>query len=174
MSSKFKVSGAKTGKKKTFPQDRKAKIRKTKKKNPPCTLRYDGQWMDNKAAEAAWTDGQRSPRRERRSYFTADCLMLPTRANYTDYSCESCMAELYNYKDPVPVIMCCEGKKKNLMEILVLQVTSPLGDFSTVCGTLSIRLGVSLRRVFISLPVMQHSKVSVASSVVSVKWQCHQ
>lgn len=68
--------------------------------------------MDNKAAEAAWTDGQRSPRRERRSYFTADCLMLPTRANYTDYSCESCMAELYNYKDPVPVIMCCEGKKK--------------------------------------------------------------
>lgn len=95
--------------------------------------------MDNKAAEAAWTDGQRTPRRERRSYFTADCLMLPTRANYTDYSCESCMAELYNYKDPVPVIMCCE-EKKNLMEILVLQVTSPLGDFSIMCGALSICL----------------------------------
>lgn len=75
--------------------------------------------MDNKAAEAVWTDGQRSPRRENRSYFTADCLTLPTRANYTDYSCESCMAELYNYKDLVPVIMCYA---KKLIEILVLQV----------------------------------------------------
>lgn len=87
--------------------------------------------MDNKVASAAWTDGQRSARRERRSYFTADCLMLPTRANYTDYSCESCMAELYNYKDPVLAIMCCGKrlKKMYLMEILVVRVTAPLGDF---------------------------------------------
>lgn len=36
------------------------------------------------------------------------------------------MAELYNYKDPVPVLM---YYAKKLMEILVLQVSSPLGDF---------------------------------------------
>lgn len=55
------------------------------------------------------------------------------RANYTDYSCESCMAELYNYTDPVHVIKCCaKRQKKNpmyLMEIFVLQVAAPLGDF---------------------------------------------
>lgn len=129
---------------------------KKKEENPSSTLRYDGQWMDNKAAaaSAAWTDGQRSPRRERRSYFTADCLMLPTRANYTDYSCESCMAELYNYKDSVRVIMCWRkrrgGKKKNtyLMEILVLQATAPLGDFQPRVVHYHLYLYMSLQRSF--------------------------
>lgn len=110
--------------------------------------------MDNKAAaaSAAWTDGQRSPRRERRSYFTADCLMLPTRANYTDYSCESCMAELYNYKDSVRVIMCWRKrrKKKNmyLMEILVLQATAPLGDFQPCVVHYPLYLCMSPQRSF--------------------------
>lgn len=91
--------------------------------------------MDNKAAKAVWTDGQRSPRRENRSYFTADCLTLPTRANYTDYSCEYCMVELYNYKDPVPVIMCCVKKTDGDSGFTS---TSPLGDFSAMHGALSI------------------------------------
>lgn len=120
MSSKLEVSRAEIEK---FPSGhgRKRKSINKKGRNPSCTLRYDGQWMDNQAASAAWTDGQRSSRRERRSYFTADCLMLPTRANYTDYSCESCMAELYNYKDPVRVIMCCGKSKKKVSD----------GDFSS-------------------------------------------
>lgn len=45
------------------------------------------------------------------SYFTADCLTLPTRANYTAYSC-ACMAKLCNYKDPVCMRMCHREKRR--------------------------------------------------------------
>lgn len=98
--------------------------------------------MDNKAAaaSAAWTDGQRSPRRERRSYFTADCLMLPTRANYTDYSCESCMAELYNYKDSVRVIMCWRKRRGGEHVFdgdFSFTSNGSIRRFPTACGALS-------------------------------------
>lgn len=95
--------------------------------------------------------------------------MLPTRANYTDYSCESCMAELYNYKDSVRVIMCWRKRRKKntyLMEILVLQATAPLGDFQPCVvhyhlylHTVCLHRDILLARGFISFCLMQQSVV---------------
>lgn len=97
--------------------------------------------------------------------------MLPTRANYTDYSCESCMAELYNYKDSVHVIMCWRKRQGGRGGEHVFD-----GDFSftsngsirrfpTSCGALSsLSTYVSteiflLARGFISLCLLQQSVV---------------
>lgn len=98
------------------------------------------------AVKLTWPQGGWSGRRRRSvqtvsnlpagtSYFTADCLTLPTWANYTDYSCASWMAKLCNYKEPVCMIMCHTEKKKN-MEILGLPSNEPIKSFSSMCGTL--------------------------------------
>lgn len=66
------------------------------------------------------------------SYFTADCLTLPTWANYTDYPCASCMAKLCNYEEPVCMIMCHTEKKKILFgfgRFWVYLVMSLLSNF---------------------------------------------
>lgn len=90
------------------------------------------------------------------SYFTADCLILPTRANYTDYSCESCTAKLCNYKNPVWMIMRYAEKKKKTDGDFGFPSNESIRSFSSMCGRFSKRLHEDTVATHAFIPAWRH------------------